>query len=120
MEHATELMITIVRGGTEYARVTLRGSLDHHAAQQLRTQLGAVLDTGARYMTVDLSDVSCCDETVFDLLGWAERQAFSRRGWLTLNDSHRRIHFVSRRPRLEANNGTAASCACPTDPRLVG
>ena len=116
VEHTTEPMITIVRGGAEYARLTLRGSFDHHAAQRLRTQLGAVLDTGARYLTVDLSDVSCCDENVFDLLGWAERRAFSKRGWLALNDGHRRIQFVSQRPRLEASNSIAAHCACHTDP----
>ena len=58
MEHSAEQAITIVRGGAGYARVNVEGHLDHHAAQRLRTQLGAVLDAGVRYLTVDLSDVT--------------------------------------------------------------
>lgn len=71
VEHSAELGITIVRGGAGYARVSLDGRLDHHAVQQLRTQLGAVLDAGARYLTVDFSDVDYCDEDLLDVLGWA-------------------------------------------------
>jgi anti-anti-sigma regulatory factor len=96
VEHTAEQMIKIVRGGTAYACVTLRGSLDHDATQRLRTQLGAVLDTGARYVTVDLSDVSYCDENVLDLLGWAERRASSQQGWLALTGGHKRIRLVVR------------------------
>ncbi|MFN2496143.1 MAG: STAS domain-containing protein [Pseudonocardiaceae bacterium] len=96
MEHTTEQTITVARGGADYARVTLQGHLDHHAVQRLRTQLNAVLDTGARYLTVDLSDVNCCDEHVLDLLGWAERRASSQQGWLALTGSHHRIRFTAR------------------------
>lgn len=96
VEHTAEQTITIRRGGAEYALVTLRGSLDHHVTQRLRTQLGTVLDTGARYLTVDLSDVECCEETVLDLLGWAERRASSQQGWLALNGGHRCIRFGAR------------------------
>ena len=60
VDHPVEQAVTIGRGGSGYARVALRGHLDHDAAQRLRIQLGVVLDTGARYVTVDLSEVSCC------------------------------------------------------------
>lgn len=93
--HTAEQTITIVRGGSDYVCVTLRGHLDHHATQRLRTQLGAVLDTGARYLTVDLSDVNCCDESVLDLLCWAERRASSQQGWLALTGGHHRIRFAA-------------------------
>lgn len=95
MEHTAEQTIIVVRGGAEYARVTLRGHLDHHAAQRLRIQLDAVLDTGARYVTVDLSEVNWCDENVLDSLGWAERRAFSQQGWLALTGGHYRILFAA-------------------------
>jgi anti-anti-sigma regulatory factor len=90
-----EQMITMVRGGSEYARLTLQGHLDHHLVQQLRTQLGAVLDTGARYLTVDLSEVNLCDENVLDLLCWAERRACAQQGWLTLTAGHHGIRFAA-------------------------
>ena len=96
MEHSAEQAITIVRGGAGYARVTVEGHLDHHAAQRLRTQLGAVLDAGARYLTVDLSDVNYCDEHVLDVLGWAACRAFSQQGWLALTGVRHRIRFATR------------------------
>lgn len=94
VEHTTEQTITIVRGGSDYARVALQGHLDHHSVQRVRTQLGAVLDTGARYLTVDLSDVNLCDENVLDLLCWAERRACAQQGWLTLTAGHHRMQFA--------------------------
>ncbi|MEO7195658.1 MAG: STAS domain-containing protein [Pseudonocardiaceae bacterium] len=96
MEPTAEPTITIVRGGAEYALVALRGPLDHDATQRLRTQLGAVLDTGARYLTVDLSDVTRCDESVLELLGWAARRAASQQGWLALTGGHHHIRFTAR------------------------
>lgn len=58
-------------GGAGYARGILRGHLDHRAAQRLRVELGAVLDSGARYLTVNLGDVNGCNENVLETLGWA-------------------------------------------------
>lgn len=85
--------MTIVRGGAEYARVILQGRIDHHAAQRLRTQLGGVLDAGARYLTVDLADVNCCDDNLLDVLGWAARRASSQQGWLALTSVNHHIQF---------------------------
>lgn len=102
VDHPVEQAITIGRGGSGYARVALRGHLDHDAAQRLRIQLGVVLDTGARYVTVDLSEVSCCDEincceqAVLDVLSWAGRRASAQQGWLSLTGSHRGIRFAGR------------------------
>ncbi|HEU0088907.1 MAG TPA: STAS domain-containing protein [Pseudonocardiaceae bacterium] len=96
MEHITEQTIIIVRGGAEYARLILRGHLDHHAVQRLQTQLGVVLDAGGRYVTVDLSGVTCCDENVLDALRWAERRASSQQGWLALTGGHHLIRFAAR------------------------
>ena len=95
VEHTAEQMITVVRGGSDYARVALQGHLDHHSVQRVRTQLCAVLDTGARYLTVDLSDVSLCDENVLDLLCWVERRACAQQGWLTLIAGRHRIRFAA-------------------------
>ena len=102
MTHAAEQTITIMRGGSDYAHVTLQGHLDHHAAQRLRTQLDAVLETGARYLTVDLSDVNCCGQNVLDLLCWAERRASLQRGWLVLTGTQRHIRFAAHRSLLLA------------------
>ena len=96
MEHAAEQVFTIVRGGGGYARVNLDGHLDHHVARRLRTQLGAVLDAGARYLTVDLSEVDSCDEDVLDVLGWAASRASSQQGWLALTGGRYRLRFAAR------------------------
>jgi anti-anti-sigma regulatory factor len=91
-----ELTVTIARGGVEYAYITLRGRPDHHGGQRLRTQLGAVLDTGARYLTVDLSGLPCCDEIMLEILDWAARRASSQQGWLALTGGHHHIRFTAR------------------------
>jgi len=96
VEHSAELMIAIVRGGAEYARVILKGFPDHHAAQRLRAELGAVLATGARYLTVDLAGVNGCDETVLAVLGWAERRASAQQGWLALTGVNHHFRFAPR------------------------
>lgn len=95
VEHMADQLITIVRGGSDYARVALQGHFDYHSVQRVRTQLDAVLDTGARYLTVDLSDVDLCDENMLDLLCWAERRACAQQGWLTLTAGHHRIRFTA-------------------------
>jgi anti-anti-sigma regulatory factor len=95
VEHWPELAIVTVRGGAGYARVILRGHLDHHAAQRLRTELGAVLDSGARYLTVDLADVHGCDERVLEALGWATGRASSQRGWLALTGVKHHLRFAA-------------------------
>lgn len=100
LDTATEQAVTIARGGAEYAYITLRGHPDHHAADRLRAQLGAVLDTGARYLTVDLSDLNCCDEILLDVLDWAARRASSQQGWLALAGGHHHIRFTARGHRL--------------------
>lgn len=84
--------MTIVWGGAEYARVTLRGPMDHYGAERLRSQLGTVMDTGARYLTVDLTDVNCCDEDVLEVLGWAASRAASQ-GWLAMTGVNHHIRF---------------------------
>lgn len=101
MEHSTEVTIATVRGGAEYARVILRGYLDHHSVPRLRTELSAVLDTGARYLTVDLTDVKGCDEGVLDALGWTARRAVSQQGWLALTGVNHHLRFApeEHRPR---------------------
>lgn len=91
-----EQTVTIVRGGAGYAYITLRGHPDHDGGQRLRTQLGAVLDTGARYLTVDLSGLACCDELMLDVLDWAACRASSQQGWLALTGGHRHIRFTAR------------------------
>jgi anti-anti-sigma regulatory factor len=95
VEHSAELTVTIVRGGAGYARVVLRGHLSHHAAQRLRTELGAVLDAGARYLTVDFADVDGCDENVLDVFGWAARRASSQQGWLALTGGNHHLRFAT-------------------------
>ncbi|MBV9058093.1 MAG: STAS domain-containing protein [Pseudonocardiales bacterium] len=76
--------------------MAVRGHVDHDAAQRLRTQLGAVLDAGARYLTVDFSDVTYSDGNVLDVLDWAAHRASSQRGWLALTGVHRRIRMALR------------------------
>ena len=102
LDTATEQRVTIARGGAEYAYITLRGHPDHHTAERLRTQLGAVLDTGARYLTVDLSGLTCRDDILLDVLDWAARQASLQQGWLALAGGHRHIRFTARGHRLGA------------------
>ena len=101
MEDSAELTIVTVRGGAGYARVILRGQLDHHSAQRLRAELGAVLDSGARYLTVDLADVNGCDESVLEALGWATGRASSQQGWLALTGVNHHFRFAAEghRPR---------------------
>lgn len=100
VEHPAELTIATVRGGAEYARVILRGYLDHHAGQRLRTELDAVLNTGARYLTVDLTDANGCDESALDALGWAARRASSQQGWLALTGVNHHLRFAPEEHRL--------------------
>jgi anti-anti-sigma regulatory factor len=95
VEHLAELAIVTVRGGAEYARVILRGDLDHPAAQRLRIELGAVLDSGARYLTVDLADANGCDESALDALGWAACRASFQQGWLALTGVNRHLRFAA-------------------------
>lgn len=101
MEDSAELAIVTVRGGAGYARTIVRGHLDHHAAQRLRAELGAVLDSGARYLTVDLADVNGCDESVLDALGWATDRACLQQGWLALTGFNHHLRFAAEehRPR---------------------
>jgi hypothetical protein len=102
VDHPAEQTITVGRGGSEYARVIVRGHLDHDAAQRLRAHLGVVLDTGARFVTVDVSGVrcceqgDCCEETVLEVLCWAARRACAQQGWLSLTGGHPRIRFAGR------------------------
>jgi anti-anti-sigma regulatory factor len=100
LDTAAEQTVTISRGGAEYAYITLQGHPDHHAAERLRTQLSAVLNSGARCLTVDLSGLNCCDESLLDVLEWAARQASSQQGWLALVGGHRHIRFTARGHRL--------------------
>ena len=100
LDTAAEQTVTISRGGAEYAYITLQGHPDHHAAERLRTQLGGVLDTGARYLTVDLSGLNCCNEILLDVLDWAARRASSQQGWLALAGGHHHIRFTARGHRL--------------------
>ena len=101
VEDSAGLAIVIVRGGAGYARVILRGHLDHHAAQRLRAELGAVLEAGARYLTVDLADVDGCDDSVLEALGWASGRATSQQGWLALTGVNHHFRFAAEghRPR---------------------
>ncbi|HET9256875.1 MAG TPA: STAS domain-containing protein [Pseudonocardiaceae bacterium] len=94
MEHLAEFTIATVRGGAEYARVILRGDLDHHSGLRLRTELSAVLDTGVRYLTVDFAGVRGCDEGVLDTLDWAARRAAAQRGWLALTGVNHHLRFA--------------------------
>jgi anti-anti-sigma regulatory factor len=80
--------------------VILRGHLDHHAAQRLQTELGAVLDSGARYLTVDFADVHGCDERVLEALGWATGRAFLQQGWLALTGVMHHLRFAAEGHRL--------------------
>jgi len=96
VEHTTDQTITSLWGGGEYVRVTVRGHVDHDAVQRLRTHLGAVLDAGARYLTVDFSDVTYCDGNVLDVLDWAAHRASLQQGWLSLTGVHRRIRMALR------------------------
>jgi anti-anti-sigma regulatory factor len=95
VDGSTDLMMTVVRGGIDYARVTLRGRIDQCAAQRLRTQLGALLDSGARYLTVDLTGMNGCDENVLDVLGWAACRAFLQEGWLALDGVNHHIRLAA-------------------------
>ena len=95
MDGSTDLMMTVVRGGIDYARVALRGRIDQCAAQRLRTQLGALLDSGARYLTVDLTGMNGCDENVLDVLGWAACRAFLQEGWLALDGVNHHIRVAA-------------------------
>lgn len=96
MEDLTDLVVAIVRGGAGYARVILRGRIDQCAAQRLRTQLGAVLDTGARYLTVDFTEVNGCEEDGLAVLAWAACRASAQQGWLALNGVNHHIRFAPR------------------------
>jgi anti-anti-sigma regulatory factor len=100
VEHPVEVTIATVWGGAEYARVILRGHLDHHTGQRLRTELSAVLDTGARYLTVDLTDAHGCEESALEALDWAARRASSQQGWLALTGVNHHLRFAPERHRL--------------------
>jgi anti-anti-sigma regulatory factor len=95
VDDSTDLMMTIVRGGIDYARVILRGRIDQHAAQRLRSALHAVLDSGARYLTVDLAGMNGCDENVLDVLSWAACRASLQEGWLALDGVNHHIRFAA-------------------------
>jgi anti-anti-sigma regulatory factor len=101
VEDSAELTIVTMRGGAGYALVILRGHLDHHTAQRLRAVLSAVLDSGARYLTVDLAGVNGCDESVLEALGWATGRASSQQGWLALTGVNHHLRFAAEghRPR---------------------
>jgi hypothetical protein len=87
---------TSTRGGVGYAYIILHGHSGHDGGQRLRAQLGAILDSGACYLTVDLSDLACCDELMLDVLSWAACRASSQQGWLALAGGHPHIRFTAR------------------------
>lgn len=69
--------------------------IDQHAAQRLRSVLRAVLDSGARYLTVDLAGMNGCDENVLDVLSWAACRASLQEGWLALDGVNHHIRFAA-------------------------
>lgn len=70
------------------ARVLMRGDLDGCAHERLSAQLATLLDTGARFITVDATGVTRCDPRIIELLGATHRRLGSRRGLLTLRGLH--------------------------------
>jgi anti-anti-sigma regulatory factor len=96
VDDSTDLTMTVVRGGIDYARVILRGRIDQHAAQRLRSELCAVLDSGARYLTVDFAGINSCDQNILDVLSWAACRASLQEGWLALDGVDHHIRFAAR------------------------
>jgi len=88
--------ISVASGGLEYARVAVRGRLESKILDQLRAQLGALVDDGARYLTLDLSRVSSCAPELADVLTWADLRAGEKQGWLALTGIKHLMHLAAR------------------------
>lgn len=88
--------ITVARGGLEYARIAVWGRLELKILDQLRAQLDALVDDGARYLTLDLSRASWCAPELAELLTWADLRAGEKQGWLALTGIKHLMHLAAR------------------------
>jgi anti-anti-sigma regulatory factor len=66
------------------ALLSITGWLDVAGLAQLRLQLRALLDTGTKYLVVNLAGVGSCDHQLFDVLTHAHHRLTDRQGWLRL------------------------------------
>jgi hypothetical protein len=100
VDRTAEQTTVIRRGGAEDVGLILWDRSDHHAIQRLRRQLVAVLDTGAPHLTMDVSGLTCCDESC-STSSAGRRVEHAQQGWLALIGGRRHFRFTVRWRRLE-------------------
>lgn len=74
--------------GPGHATVTLRGQIGGGAAEEFGEHLKAVLETGARQVTVDANAVTYCDPRVLEFLARTRRRLGGRAGAVTVHGLH--------------------------------
>jgi anti-anti-sigma regulatory factor len=79
---ALSTQVTISTEQVDLLSVT--GRLDDLGLAQLRMQLGALFDTGAMSLVVDLAGVTCCDYRLFDVLTRTHQFLADHQGWMRL------------------------------------
>jgi anti-anti-sigma regulatory factor len=64
--------------------LSVTGQLDDLGLDRLQCRLDELLDSGARLLLADLSEVAGCDGRLFDLLARTKHLVRCRGGWLRL------------------------------------
>lgn len=93
--------------------VLLRGDLDAPVRDRLREQLATVIDTGARFITVDARGVTGCDPGIIDLLGTIQHRLRRRRGLLTVRGLHPCVLPAAESGPDPSDTPGASTCAEP-------
>lgn len=66
----------------ESAEIVLRGDVDAAVAARVRVHIDTLRAAGIRFLTIDATAVDRFDETLIDLIGFAQRQLGTRRGMI--------------------------------------
>lgn len=80
----TGLTVEQVGLAPDHALIVASGVLDRTTVTQLDTAVARVLDAGARFLVVDLAQISRCDPAALPALAAAARRLSLRQGWLRL------------------------------------
>lgn len=81
---APSMVIDSVYQEPHHAQLTVRGVLDHGGIAVLSRRLHDLMEAGARFVVVDLSEVTSCDPLVLRVMSAAVRRLSVRQGWLRL------------------------------------
>lgn len=81
--------------------VTVRGSIDLHSSDELRSRLTELVDAGERTVVVDLAAVDFCDSSGLNVLVRAYKHARAQNATLTVTGAYGRVENVLKTTGLD-------------------